>query len=185
MPISPRVRCCKGGVYGPVQMSSALLASKLSPCCGKNHSTLRYMFSPSHSPKSNATIRTSSCVPSATVWFGPTYVLVPVPVAIEAPQESHCTDPTDPVGSPPFENAGGLTSPKPEPPTKEPARPSVGSDTGLAAVVVAAIVVVVVAVGAAIDVDRDVSTVSLPVLTSWRPDVENPTSRNRAVSMPR
>jgi hypothetical protein len=62
---------------------------------------------------------------------------MPVPVAIGVPQESQTTDPTEPVGSPPFENAFGLTSPKPEPDGAiTPDRPSVGS--GAVAVVVLA-----------------------------------------------
>jgi hypothetical protein len=74
---------------------------------------------------------------------------MPVPVAIGVPQESQTTDPTEPVGSPPFENAFGLTSPKPEPDGAiTPDRPSVGSGAVAAVVAVTAAMVVVVDVDA-------------------------------------
>jgi hypothetical protein len=73
---------------------------------------------------------------------------MPVPVAIAVPQEFQTTDPTAPVGSPPFENAVGLASPKPLPEgaiTSD--RPSVGSDAvGVVAVLEAAALVAVVTV---------------------------------------
>src|ERR1035441_8433805 len=86
------------------------------------------MKSPRQVPSLNATTVAGCSEPSATSWFGARYSLSPGPTASCPPHDFQTTRVTRPVGSPPLNTSDGLTSPKPLPWAKIPARrPRVGT----------------------------------------------------------
>ena len=109
-------------------------------------------------------------VPSATSWFGATYSLTAVPMALGVPQDFQTMWVTSPVGSPPLKNSDGLTSPKPFPWEKMTASwPKVGSGAVLAVVVVLDVVVLLEVVVAADCPDEQAVRPRAQIMTSPNP----------------